>query len=103
MRNYITLQQAAKLLPIKVSGPTVWRWCVNGLSVPGQNDVIRLRFSALGRRLFTTPEWLDLFIDELTVARLGRYQRRNNGRSDRHWQRAKELAQADEILRRAGI
>ncbi len=103
MRKYITLHQAAKLLPIKVSGSTVWRWCINGLSVPGQDEVIRLQFVSVGRRLFTTAEWLDLFVDELTAARLGHYRRRNNGRTDRHWQRAKELAEADEILRRAGI
>lgn len=30
MRQYITLQEAARLTPVPVSQCTLWRWCAKG-------------------------------------------------------------------------
>ena len=103
MREYLTLQQAADLLPLKVSATTLWRWCVRGVSVPGANRVVTLQFASIGRRLFTTAGWIEDFIDHLSAVKLAAYHRRSKGRESKRWKRVLDLADADVVLRRARI
>lgn len=103
MRKYLTLRQAAELLPSKPTVPTVWRWARRGVEVPGINVVVRLQTAWIGRRMFTTAEWLDDFIDRLTAARTAQEMCRAEGRDGRKWREFIRLAEADIVLRRAKI
>ena len=103
MRKYVTLQQAAALLPVKVCVSTIRRWCARGVYVPTVKEVIRLQYVFIGRRMATTPEWLEEFIDRLKAARMTERQWRSGGRPGSKFQRFMELCEADIVLRRAGI
>jgi hypothetical protein len=66
--RYITLAEAARLIPGRRPGKaasinTVWRYCTRGL-----RDGIRLRSKMVGGHRCTTPEWVEEFIEELTHA-----------------------------------
>lgn len=67
-KEFLTLSQAAALLPRrrqgrKVAASTVYRWAKYGL-----NDVY-LQVSQVGGGLCTTREFLDKFFDDLTRAK----------------------------------
>jgi len=103
----ITLTEAARRLPKvdgkKVSVCTIWRWCRRGLR--GE----RLEYVRVGRRICTSPKALQHFFAKLTKAderspvdtrSLPPGLKRPPITSK---QRQKALAEADEVLRRAGI
>ena len=103
MGQYIALGEAAKLLPTKPSACTLWRWCVRGFYAKESDEVVRLRFVCIGRRYFTAAEWLDEFIDRVTAARIAGHRHKYGDKPDARWNRIRELAQADDVLRRACI
>ena len=53
--------------------------------MPGINTVVRLQYAWIGRRMFTTAEWLEAFIDRLTAARTAQEMSRAGGRDGRKW------------------
>ena len=61
--EFLTLAQAAKVVPGKVSIPTVWRWAVKGVGG------VRLRSARAGRKFVIKREWLEEFYSELGAAR----------------------------------
>ena len=68
MDEYLTLTEAAKLIPGRVPGKrmavgTIWRWCRRGV-----RNGIRLKSVLIGQQRFTTRAWLQEFIDALTQA-----------------------------------
>jgi Protein of unknown function (DUF1580) len=68
MHEYLTLTEAAKLIPGRQPGKrmavgTIWRWCKRGV-----RDGIRLKSVLIGQQRYTTREWLQEFIDALTQA-----------------------------------
>ena len=103
MRRYLTMAQAADLLPIKRSAPTLWRWCVKGVYVRGVNTIVRLQHAYVGHRLMTTEAWLEEFIDQLTLARDVERKLRVVGKPGSTYDRIMELYEADAALWRAGI
>ena len=103
----ITLTEAARRLPKidgkKVAISTLWRWCRNGLR--GE----RLEYVRLGRKICTTPEALQRFFTRLVeldervppdTRSLPPGLKRSPVTSK---QRQKALAEADEVMKRAGI
>lgn len=103
----VTLSQAARLLPKidgrKVAISTIWRWCRKGLR--GEH----LEYIRVGRKICTTTEALQRFFIRLTEAdallppdtrSLPPGLKRSPITSK---QRQRALAEADAILRRAGI
>ena len=103
MRKYLTLREASELLPSKPAVATVWRWARRGVEVPEINTLVRLQYAWIGRRVFTTAEWLDDFIDRMTAARTAQEMCRAGGRDGRKWREFIRLAEADIVLRRARI
>ncbi len=103
MRNYISLRDAAKLLPGPPSVCTLWRWCDRGFYFWAVDQVIRLEHVRIGRALYTTPEWLDEFFDRLSAANDAQREVRPGHRPSKSWQRRMAACEADIILRRAGI
>ena len=103
MRKYLTMAQAAELLPIKRSAATLWRWCVKGVYVPRVNTIVRLQHVYVGRRLMTTEAWIEEFFDQLTLARDAERKLRVVGKPGSKYDRIMELYKADATLRRAGI
>jgi len=103
MSQYITLQEAARLLPNKPSGCTLWRWCVRGIHNKISDEVVRLRFICIGRKYFTAAEWLDEFIDNVTSARIAGHRRKYGDKLDTRWNRIREITQAGKVLHRAHI
>ena len=102
MRKYMTLREASERLPVKPSYCTVWRWANKGFYVPALGKVVRMRYVHIGRRLFTTEEWLEEFIDELSAARDAERQCRSS-KPGRKIDRILEIYEAEAVLRRAGI
>jgi hypothetical protein len=80
MSAYLTLAQAAELLPTKRATCTLWRWAMRGVRVGDR--VIRLQCAWIGRSMFTTPDWLDDFIRESSDAQNAL---RGIGSSRRRW------------------
>lgn len=71
MHEYITLTQAAKLVPGRkpgkgVSEETVWRWCLRGV-----RNGIRLKSEMVGGHRCTTRQWLQEFIEALNEKQSG--------------------------------
>src|SRR5262249_11460286 len=65
---YLTLSQAAKLIPGRRPGKaaslkTVWRYCTRGI-----RNGIRLQSKMVGGHRCTTRGWVEEFIDALTTA-----------------------------------
>ena len=102
MRKYVTLAEAAQLLPNRPAACTLWRWCVKGFYIRAVDEIIRLRHVHIGRRIFTTEQWLEQFIDDLSAARDAE-RKCQASRPGRKVDRILELYKADSILRRAGI
>jgi hypothetical protein len=100
MRQYITLEEAAKLTPATVSPCTLWRWCAKGFYISGAKQLVRLQHVCVGRRMFTTEQWLEEFIVTLSAAKeLARQARKRPGKLER----LLEVYHAEAVLRRAGI
>ena len=70
-------------------------------SDPATKRVVRLEHVNIGRRLFTTKKWVEEFIAELTAAKACHPE--GIPKTATKKQRLRELQEADEILRRAGI
>ena len=71
MNEYLTLTEAAKLVPGRkpgkgVSEGTVWRWCMRGI-----RNGIRLRSAMVGGHRCTTRQWLREFIEALNQSQSG--------------------------------
>ncbi|NLW87317.1 MAG: hypothetical protein GXY38_10635 [Planctomycetes bacterium] len=97
MQEYITLKEAGRRLPGSVSGCTIWRWCTKGFYIPAAKRVIRMQYVHIGRKVFTTEQWIEQFIDDLTAAKSLRHE------AERKTLRLRELERADAVLRQAGI
>lgn len=103
----ITLTQAAKCLPKvdgkKVSVCTLWRWCRKGLRG------VFLQYVRVGRRVCTTkPALLRFFtavadLDRQVPLGTRSQPRVLNRRPITSRQRQRALAEADDVLERAGI
>ena len=101
MKEYITLKQAAEELPTKPHHCTIWRWCVKGIFIPSLNHPIRLEHFYIGRRIVTTREWLEQFLEKITEAKI--LDHRASNTSGRKFIRVMQIVHAEEVLRRAGI
>jgi len=54
--EYLSIADAAKRMPGRVTVSTVWRWATDGYRG------VRLRTQRVGWRLWTTPAWVDEFL-----------------------------------------
>ena len=96
----LSLMDAAKLLPATKGKPvhhsTVWRWATRGIGA------IRLETRRVGVRFFTSREALERFTVALSeVPPPSRQRHVSRGRSPKR--RAREIAAAQEELRKAGL
>lgn len=66
--NYLTLQQASKLLPGNPHHGTIGRWAKAGVKVG--STIIRLQSLPVGGRLYTTRTWLNEFSAAIHAARM---------------------------------
>ena len=64
LKELLTLEEAAQLVPGSPALSTLWRWARVG-SVACDGEVITLRVARVGRRLCTTKAWLRQFADRL--------------------------------------
>lgn len=103
MDEYITLQEAAELLPTKPAQSTIWRWCARGIYVRGADQIVRMQFVRIGRKMFTTSDWLEEFIHRLTATTMAAHEEWMDRHKKLRPGRLRQLAEADEILARAGI
>ena len=67
-RELVSLDDAARSMPGGgVARSTVWSWCRNGF--PVGRDVIRLEYLSVGRRMFTTRQWVEEFGQRIAEAK----------------------------------
>lgn len=104
---YITLTEAAKLVPGRPSGNCVWRWCRKGLK-SRSGEQVRLLHIRIGGRIFTTAKDLDEFFTVLTESDGKHFARPkaasaigSPSRTDAQKQKAVRLAESE--LEAAGI
>lgn len=100
MLTYLTLKEASEVLPGNPHPCTVYRWCRQGVPVRGTSGRTELRHIYVGRRMFTSQEWIEEFLAALNADRPGAEIR---GRRLPRAGRKSSLAEAEAILRRAGI
>lgn len=108
--TYLSCSQAARQCPIKLDPSAVWRWMRQGV-VARDGERVYLRHCRVGRRVFTRPEWLERFWEELAEADRAAFAseaeaqpRRSKpatGRDDEARQAAVQRAETQ--LREAGI
>lgn len=103
MNDYVTLEEAAQMVPTRPSHTTIWRWCCRGIYVRGADQLVRMRFVRIGRKYFTKPDWVEEFIHRLTAATMTAHEHLLAGVRNVSRDRLRQLAEADEILARAGI
>ena len=108
--NWLTLSQAAKLVPGKPHPATIWRWCRDGA------NGVRLAFIKSGARIVVSERALIEFLERSTqadaerfeAARLARHAERAvakaaTPRPPSERRRQREIEQARENLRRHGV
>lgn len=54
--EYLSIADAARRMPGRMAVATVWRWTAEGY------HGVRLRTTRVGRRIWTTPAWVDEFL-----------------------------------------
>lgn len=64
--EYLTMGQAAKTLPYKLSAAAIWRWCQSGIKAK-DGTIVRLEHRRFGRKYLTTKTWMDEFGSELAT------------------------------------
>ena len=75
----------------------------HGITVRAAADVVRLRFVRIGRKFLTTADWVTEFIHRLTAATMASHDDWMRRHKKLGRDRLRQLAEADEILKRAGI
>ena len=89
--GWLTLAQAARLLPTKPAPSTLWRWARKGLRG------IRLEYRRLGGRIVVTEDALRRFMEELTKVdhqSVPRFAERTESGSERRQMSREELEAA---------
>ncbi len=103
MREYITLKEAAGLVPTKPAITTLWRWCRWGLKPSRASQAVKMRYVLVGRRLMTTEEWVEQFFADLANVQDEATERIRLRPGQLTAARRRQIEEAEEILRRAGI
>lgn len=67
--TYLTLKEAARLVPRRPSAGSLWRWARRGIRARNQEH-IRLKHVRVGGRVFTTEQWLHEFFAAVAAADL---------------------------------
>lgn len=98
--DYISMSQAATLLPNRPSSGTIWRWCRRGIR-SAAGDVIKLRHVRFGKRLYTRADWVAEFGEQLAEA--DQNEERSVVRRPATSVVTKSHAMADAELREAGL
>jgi len=63
----VTLSQAARIAPGKVSPNCIWRWCRRGV-LSRMGERIHLQHIRVGGKLYTSPRWIEEFGERLAEA-----------------------------------
>jgi len=102
LSEYLTLSQAANLLPNRPHSAAVWRWCRRG-TVARNGVRIRLRHGRAGGRVFTTEAWLQEFFEAVAAADCEAFDARQEqpGRTAPRRGRVRTPAQRESDVRRA--
>ncbi len=72
---YLTLSQAAQLLPGRPSACAVWRWGRKGIKARG-GERVKLQHIRLGGRVYTRSDWLEEFGKRLAEADVAHFDAR---------------------------
>lgn len=88
--GFVSLAEAARLLPGRPHAASLWRWARLGVSTHS-GERVRLRVGRLGRKLVTRPEWLSEFSQRCAEADLGRWGDTPRSESPEHRQAVGEL------------
>ncbi len=103
----LSLSEAARLLPTRPHGSTLWRWARKGVkSRAGRR--IRLEHIRIGHRVFTSIEALDRFVSAVADADVEHFElqtERSPVKLDRRSlaQKQRDMAEAEAELATEGI
>ena len=66
MKNYVSLMDAAKLVPGQPHVASLWRWCRRGV-MARTKERVRLAHVRCGGKIYTTEKDLEEFIEKLAT------------------------------------
>lgn len=101
LSDLIPLTTAANICPHRPHPSTVWRWALKGVAAP-DGSRIRLRHARVGRRAFTTRQWLLDFFKAAAEARLAPPDPVVDGANTSR-RRTAQIEAAEKFLRDAGV
>jgi len=96
--QYLSLSQAAKIVPGTPHPSSIWRWCRYGVRARNGKR-IRLRHSRAGSRVYTTERWLDEFFEATAAADIERLGQADEAPAE---QVSASVAEVDAELREGG-
>ncbi len=109
--QYLTLADAARLVPTKPHAATLWRWCRRGVKAKSGHRV-RLRFVRIGGRVFLPVGALDEFFAAVAAADAAHFETEQEApalaaapepTTRRPSRREREIAEAEARCEMAGI
>jgi hypothetical protein len=65
--EFLSVKSAAQSAPGRPDINTIYRWCREGIRIPGGHRV-KLKYIRRGGRIFTSAEWLEAFFEATTAA-----------------------------------
>jgi len=69
IEDYITLREAVQYVPGRPNPTSIWRWCRHGVRTRSGKVLYLKHFRARGR-IWTTPKWIEDFLDSLAEAEI---------------------------------
>ena len=91
--QYLTVSEAAKSAPGRPSASAVWRWCRRGIVVNGER--LFLEHIRVGKRLFTSKEWLQEFFESAAARPVLQPQLPRSFKSTLSKRRQREIERAE--------
>jgi len=67
MNDYLSMSQAAKQVPGRVTPSSVWRWCRKGVKARN-GQTVKLQHERVGGRVYTKAVWMQEFFASTAAA-----------------------------------
>jgi len=80
-KDFITLAEAAEILPRRTQAYCVWRWCRKGTKARNGQQIY-LKHERWGGIIYTTQKWLDDFAERLAAADIEYFKNKTQCRKE---------------------
>lgn len=94
--NYLTVTEAARLIPGRPSAHSIWRWCRKGI-ISRSGCRLFLEHVRIGGKIYTTEKWLHEFCSELAHLDREHFKPKRKKRGSSRCKASSGLARAYQI------